>query len=62
MERLNAGILAALITLPLAACEPVSDPWVSGRQAEMLEGERTRSPEQAQELRGRLERYGDAYQ
>ena len=52
-----------LVVLALTGCsEPISDPWVSGQQAEALEAERSRGAEQKQALRGRLERYGGAYQ
>lgn len=52
----------ALAALLLAGCEHVSEPWVSGSQAEALAAERTRSEAQEQALRGRLRRYGGAYQ
>ncbi|MDZ7786684.1 MAG: hypothetical protein U5K73_00645 [Halofilum sp. (in: g-proteobacteria)] len=63
MARLNAMLAPlALTALLLAGCEPVQEPWVSGNQADALEQERTRSAQRSQELRGRLQRYGGAYQ
>ncbi|WP_070989862.1 hypothetical protein [Halofilum ochraceum] len=56
-----AGIGIAI--LMLAGCSgSISEPWVSGSQAEKLESERTRSAEQKQALRDRLENYAGAYQ
>jgi len=46
----------------LAACQPVSEPWVSGAKAKRLQQERTRTAEQSDVLRERLKRYGSAYQ
>lgn len=62
MARLNQWAPLVLAALFLAGCEPISEPWVSGGQGEALEQERTRTANQSQELRGRLERYGNAYQ
>jgi len=54
---------AALAVTLLAGCSgSISEPWVSGTQAEALESERMRSDDQKQVLRARLERYADAYQ
>lgn len=62
LNRWSTAALAVLAALLFAGCEPISEPWVSGRQAEALENERTRTDEQKQALRERLQRYGDAYQ
>lgn len=62
MARLNAWAPLALTALLLTGCEPIQEPWVSGQKAEALEQERTRSAQQSQELQGRLQRYGGAYQ
>ena len=63
MERASRWTAITLLVLGVTACgEPISEPWLSGGQAETLEAERTRSDAQEQELRARLRRYGDAYQ
>ena len=61
-HRLTVTTLALAAAL-LAGCSgSISEPWVSGTQAEALEAERTRTEAQHQALRARLERYGGAYQ
>jgi len=60
--RRRFPILAGAALVALAACQPVSDPWVTGARAKQLAPERTRTAEQQHELRARLERYGGAYQ
>lgn len=55
-------LLATLLPAVLVACEPISEPWVSGDQAEALADERARDEAQKDELRDRLERYGGAYE
>jgi hypothetical protein len=55
--------LAGLAVAGVAGCSgEISEPWVSGTQAEQLEAERSRSATAQKALRGRLERYADAYQ
>lgn len=50
------GILFVAFTL--AACEPISEPWLSKHQERTLENQRERSDEQKQVLRQRLDRAG----
>lgn len=61
-QRLAACLGIVVLASGLAACEPISEPWLSEYQAETLADERNRSEEQKQVLRQRLERYGGAYQ
>lgn len=58
MRKLNLWMAAVLIALVLAGCERISEPWVSGSQAEALEDERVRTDDQKRDLRARLERAG----
>lgn len=62
MRRAIYGFVAAAVVVLVAGCEPVSEPWVSGEQAERLEAERSRTDEQKAVLRERLRNYGGAYQ
>jgi hypothetical protein len=62
MRRAILGVIGIVALGVLAGCEPVSEPWVPGKQAEMLENERTRTEDQKAELRDRLSIYGGAYQ
>lgn len=62
MRRAIYSFVAAAVVLLVAGCEPISEPWVSGEQAELLDQERTRSDEQKNALRERLRKYGGAYQ
>lgn len=61
MKRATCGLIGAIAIGALAGCEPVSEPWVSGEQAEALEAELTRTSEQSEALRARLQNYGGAY-
>ncbi len=57
------GAVIGIAILMLAGCSgSISEPWVSGSQAEALESERTRSAEQKKALRARLQNYAGAYQ
>lgn len=62
MKR-NIGLLMlCAATVILGGCNgSISEPWVSGQQAEALEDERTRSAEHKRELERRLQRYASAY-
>ncbi len=61
-KRIHWALIAAA-AVALAGCsESISEPWVSGEQAEALKGERTRTADQKQVLRTRLENYAGAYQ
>lgn len=62
MRRAISGVIGAVALIVLVGCEPISEPWVPGKQAERLEKERTRTDEQKQALRQRLNNYGGAYQ
>ncbi len=62
MRPRHSWLLAALLPAALAACDPISEPWVAGGQAETLADERTRGEAQQDELRDRLDRYGGAYE
>lgn len=62
MRRAISGFIGAVVLGALVGCEPISEPWVSGAEAERLEDERTRTEEQQQALRQRLNNYGGAYQ
>lgn len=57
-QRLAACLGIIFLVSTLAACEEISEPWLSEYQAENLENERKRSEDQKQELRQRLERVG----
>ncbi|MDZ7787793.1 MAG: hypothetical protein U5K73_06605 [Halofilum sp. (in: g-proteobacteria)] len=62
-HNLVRGAAIGIAMMMLAGCSgSISEPWVSGSQAEALESERTRSAEQKQVLRARLENYAGAYQ
>jgi len=62
-HNLVRGAVTAIAMILLAGCSgSISEPWVSGTQAEALESERTRSAEQKKALRARLENYAGAYQ
>ena len=62
-HNLVRGATIGIALMILAGCSgSISEPWVSGSQAEALESERTRSAEQQQVLRARLENYAGAYQ
>ena len=57
------GAALGIAIMLLAGCSgSISEPWVSGTQAEALKDERTRTAEQKQVLRARLENYAGAYQ
>lgn len=58
-DYLTRGLIALALAGLLAGCEPISEPWVKG---DRLAAERTRTPEQTQELKQRLRTYGGAYQ
>lgn len=62
MRRAMYGFIGVVAVGVLVGCEPISEPWVPGKQAEMLENERTRTEDQRAELRDRLRNYGGAYQ
>lgn len=55
-------VVAFAIALIAGCSGSISEPWVSGAQADDLELERTRSAEEKQMLGRRLARYADAYQ
>lgn len=56
-------VMAAVAIALLAGCSgSISEPWVSGTQAEAVESERTRDADEQKVLRSRLMRYADAYQ
>jgi hypothetical protein len=62
-HHLVRGAAIGIAMFLLAGCSgSISEPWVSGTQAEALESERTRTAEQKQVLRARLENYAGAYQ
>lgn len=62
MKRALAALALAAATAILGGCSgQISEPWVSGGQAEALEAERTRSADQKRELTHRLQRYATAY-
>lgn len=62
-HNLVRGAAIGIAMMMLAGCSgSISEPWVPGSQAEALESERTRSAEQKQVLRARLENYAGAYQ
>lgn len=62
-HHLLRGAVIGFAMIILAGCSgSISEPWVSGSWAETLESERTRTAEQQQELRARLEKYAGAYQ
>lgn len=62
MRRVVYGLVAAAALAALPGCEPISEPWVPGGQAELREQERTRTDAQRDALRARLRDYGGAYQ
>lgn len=62
MRSVIYGFIGAMAVSLVVGCEPVSEPWVSGKQAERLESERTRTDDQRDALRARLRNYGGAYQ
>lgn len=63
MHNLVRGAAIAVAMMILAGCSgSISEPWVSGSQAEALESERTRSADNQKVLRARLENYAGAYQ
>lgn len=57
--------IAALVlgaTAVLGGCNgQISEPWVSGQQAQALEAERTMSADHKRELAHRLQRYASAH-
>lgn len=61
-KQLRWAAAALAVTLLAGCSESISEPWVSGTQAEALESERNRSSDEQRALRGRLENYADAYQ
>lgn len=62
MKRTIAALALGAATAILGGCNgQISEPWVSGQQAEALEGERTSSADQKRELAHRLQRYASAY-
>lgn len=61
-NRVIIRAAAVLLALSGTACEPISEPWVSGAQAEALADERVRGADEKAVLRQRLERAGGAYQ
>ncbi|MFP4252769.1 MAG: hypothetical protein ACLFRM_09050 [Guyparkeria sp.] len=60
-RNLRWATIAAALGLLVGCSGSISEPWVSGAQAERLEDERTRSTEQQRALRDRLANYGGAY-
>lgn len=56
--RIGTCIGIVLVVSTLAACEPISEPWLSKHQERTLENERERGDEQKQVLRQRLDRAG----
>lgn len=63
MRKCTQWVLMVAGMVALTGCsESISAPWVSGEQAEALASERTRTAQQQQVLRTRLENYADAYQ
>ncbi len=62
MNRTIAALVLGAATAVLAGCNgQISEPWVSGQQAEALEAERTMSADQKRELTHRLQRYASAH-
>lgn len=63
MKRTIAALVLCAATAILSGCYgQISEPWVSGQQAETLEAERARTTDQRRELAHRLQRYASAYQ
>lgn len=62
MNRTIAALALGAATAILGGCNgQISEPWVSGQQAQALENERARSADQKQELVHRLQRYATPY-
>jgi hypothetical protein len=62
MNRTIAALMLCAAAAILSGCSgDISEPWVSGQQAQALEDERTRSTDVSRELAHRLERYASPY-